>query len=345
MRIDVDLYSDTVTEPTRAMREFMCFAPVGDEQKQEDPSVNRLQETVADLLGKEAALFLPSATMANQIALKCHTEPGDEVIVDAGSHVVHFEVGGPAFHSGVMLRPLEGARGFFTAAQVQAAIRPPDFVHMPRTRAVWVENTHNQAGGTIWPREQLAAVAALARARGLALHMDGARLLNAAVAAGAPPAAFTEHVDTVTLCLSKGLGCPVGAVLAGPAALLDRARRYKHLFGGAMRQAGILAAAGLYALNHHVDRLADDHARARRLAQGLAGVPGVRIDPAAVETNIVFFACDDGLDPAALVAGCLAAGVRFSLPGQQIRAVTHLGIDDAAIDRAVAVVAEVAARR
>jgi threonine aldolase len=338
----IDLYSDTMTRPTQAMREFMCRAPVGDEQRGEDPTVNRLQETVAELLGKDAAVFVPSATMANQIALKCHTQPGDEIIAEARSHVIVSEVGGPAFHSGVMVRPVAGERGTFTAEQVAVAMNPPERINSPPTRLVWIENTHNYAGGAAWPPARLAAVATFARGRGLAVHVDGARLLNAALATDTSPAALAAHADTVTLCLSKGLGCPGGALLAGAADLIRRARKYKQLFGGSMRQAGILAAAGVYALEHHVDRLREDHDNARRLARGLAAIAGLRID-AEVDTNMVYFVCEAGLDPNTFYDRCLAEGVRFSRSGNRFRAVTHLDVNVADIDEALATVRRVVA--
>lgn len=337
--IDIDLYSDTLTMPSRAMREFMCACPVGDEQKGEDPTVNALQERIAAMLGKPAALFMPSATMANQIAIKCHTQPGDEIVADAMSHTLHYEAGGPAFHSGVMVRALSGARGCFTAADVAAVLRPTDSQYMPRTRLVWVENTHNLAGGTVWRLPDLEGVSAFARAHDLAVHLDGARIFNASAASGVPADVYAALADTVTVCFSKGLGCPGGAVLVGPAGLIGRARRYKQLFGGAMRQAsGILAGAALYALDHNLGRLAEDHANARRLAEGLAGVPGVT--PEDAETNMVYFRVADTDD---FHAACLQRGLRFSKQlGNRLRAVTHLDVDAEGIERALAIVREVA---
>src|SRR5579862_1244361 len=266
-RIDVDLYSDTQTRPTRAMREFMCAAEVGDEQRGEDPTVNQLQEMVADLLGMEAALFLPSGTMCNEIAVKVRTRPGDEVLLDRTAHVLTSEGGAPGMLSGVILSPLNGANGIFDADQVEAAIRPLSR-YPPPTRMVWIENTSNLGGGTIWPLETLRGVRDLARARGLAVHLDGARLLNAVVASGIPAAEFVRGLDSAWIDFTKGLGAPVGAALAGSRAFIEEAWRYKQAFGGAMRQAGIIAAGGIYALTHNVDRLAEDHANARRLAEG-----------------------------------------------------------------------------
>ena len=282
----IDLRSDTATRPTEGMRKAIAAAAVGDEQRWEDPSVTELQERVASLLGHEAALFVPTATMANQIALKLHSRPGDVLVADRLAHVVIYEYGGPAAHAGLMIEPLDGRDGRFTAEQVDAATTPSTKAADQRATVLAVENTHNSSGGRCWPLAELEAVTEAARSRGLATHLDGARLLNAAVATGVPAARLGALFDTVTLCLSKGLGCPLGALLAGSAEAIERAWREKHLFGGAMRQAGIVAAAGIYALDHHVDRLADDHARARRLAEGwlAAGLP---VDLGQVQTNFV----------------------------------------------------------
>ncbi|MFQ5424176.1 MAG: threonine aldolase family protein [Phycisphaerae bacterium] len=336
--IPIDLSSDTQTRPTAGMRRAIAAAEVGDEQKREDPSVNRLQEQVAELTGKEAALFLPTGTMCNLIAHAIHCRPGDEIIAEALTHPVHFEGGGPATHSRASLRLIETETGVFTPAQVEAAIRPDD-PHFPRTRLVCVENTHNLHGGRIWPLANVTAVCECAQRHGLALHLDGARLLNAVVAAGTPAREYCEPFDSCWIDLSKGLGCPVGAVLAGPRAFIDQAWRYKHLFGGAMRQAGIIAAAGVYALEHHVDRLAEDHAKARALAEGLAGIKGVSVDLAAVETNIVVFDIGGtGADRAVVLKRLLDRGVRFSplLKPAQLRAVTHLDIPEDGVERALA---------
>jgi len=335
----IDLYSDTQTRPTPEMRRFMIDAPVGDEQKGEDPTVNLLQDLVVELLGKEAALFLPSATMANEIAIKLHTQPGDEIILDRTAHPVNFEAGGPAFHSGVQAAYLDGRRGIFTPEQVTAAVRP-DGPHFPRSRLVSVENTTNLGGGAIWPLEAIRGVAVVARRHDLRLHLDGARLMNAVVASGIKAADFAAPVDTVTICLTKGLGAPVGAVLAGSRDLMAQARRYKHLFGGAMRQAGIIAAGGVYALRHHVDRLAEDHATAKALARGLAGIPGLALNPDEVETNIVIFDVTTGMTAREFLARIEARGVRMVAVGPaRIRAVTHLDIAANDIPRAVEAVA------
>ncbi|RNB84652.1 aminotransferase class I/II-fold pyridoxal phosphate-dependent enzyme [Brevibacillus fluminis] len=340
MTIKIDLYSDTITQPSSQMRMFMSNAQVGDEQKGEDPTVNELEKRVVALLNKPAALFLPSATMANQIALKTHSNPGDEIIAEFNSHVLHYEVGGPAFHSGVMVHGINGTRGCFTSEQAKAAIRPKS-VYMPNTRLIWVENTNNLAGGTIWTLEDLSDISDLAKEHGLAVHMDGARLLNAVVASGIPAHVFTAHADTVTLCFSKGLGCPAGAMLAGSAEFIARARKYKHLFGGAMRQTGMIASSALFALEHNINRLEQDHHNARRLANGLAYIPGLVINPDAVETNIVFFECQPGLDEAKFYERCLEKGLRFSHLYRRLRAVTHLDVTQTDIDHAIGIAKEV----
>ena len=258
----IDLRSDTATRPTEGMRAAIAAAEVGDEQKREDPTVNALQERAAALLGQEAALFVPTATMANQIALKLYTRPGEVLVAERHAHVVIYEYGGAAAHAGLMVEPIDGRAGRFGVADLEAASLPSTKVADQRATLVALENTHNSSGGRCWPLAELRAVTDAARELGLATHLDGARLLNAAVASKVSPAEIGGLFDTVTLCLSKGLGCPLGALLAGSAETMERAWREKHLFGGAMRQAGIVAAAGVYALDHHVERLADDHARA-----------------------------------------------------------------------------------
>lgn len=331
----IDLVSDTATRPSPEMRRFMAEAPVGDEQRKEDPTVNRLQDMAAELLGKEAALYLPSATMANQISYKVHTRPGDEIIIHRDSHPLHFEGGGPALLSGASIFPLDGYRGIFDADQVKAAVRPDD-PHHPKTRLVSVENTHNTGGGSIWPVDKLKAVYETAKSIGLMVHMDGARLMNASVASGIPTSEYTSYTDSVMICLSKGLGAPVGAVLAGSAEFIKEARRFKHVFGGAMRQAGIIAAGGVYALEHNVERLAEDHENAKVLAQGLAGITGIELvyEP---ETNIVFFdVAGLGMSSADFASRALEHGVRFGpRPGTQLRAVTHLDVSREGIIKAI----------
>jgi threonine aldolase len=338
----IDLFSDTVTRPTPDMRRFMCEAEVGDEQKGEDPTVNVLQEMVADLLGKEAALYLPSGTMCNEIAVKVHTRPGDEVLADRTSHLVHFEGGGPGLLSGVLMGALDGERGVFTGAQVRAGAHFRSR-YSPPTRMVSLENTSNLGGGRIWPLAAVADVSRAAEALGLARHMDGARLLNAVVASGTPARAYAALVDSIWIDLSKGLGAPVGACLAGSRAFIEDAWRYKQALGGAMRQAGIIAAGGVYALRHHVDRLAEDHDNAQAFARGIAGLRGIALDPAHVETNIVIFdVAGTGLGAQALADRLLAAParVRLSVMGEsRLRAVTHLDVSRKQVDAAVEAVA------
>ncbi len=334
--IQVDLYSDTQSRPTTGMRRFMMEAQVGDEQRGEDPTTAQLETMVAALLGKEAAVFLPSGTMCNEIAYRVHCEPGDEIILDKTGHALHFEVGGPGALSGVMTRALEGCRGIFSAEQVRTAIRPVNR-HQPRSRLLSVENTSNLGGGAVWTLEQIDSVTSVAREFSLSAHLDGARLLNAAVAADIPASRFAKPFDSAWIDLSKGLGAPVGGVLAGDAAFIDRCWRFKHQFGGAMRQSGILAAAGIYALEHHVDRLADDHENARILARELAQIPGIDIAPEEVQTNIVFFNVEaTGLSAGEISAGLAEQGLRVGAFGQySMRAVTHLDVDADGVNRVI----------
>jgi threonine aldolase len=336
----IDLRSDTATRPTQGMRAAIAAAAVGDEQKREDPTVTSLQERVATLLGKDWALFLPTATMANQIALRLHTRPGDVLVAEQHSHVLIYEYGGAAAHAGLVTLGLRGTAGRLTPEQVRAAAEPSTKDADQRATLVSLEDTHNSAGGRCWPLDELAATSSAAREAGLAVHLDGARLLNAAVAQRVEPAALAAHADTVTLCLSKGLGCPLGALLAGPAPLLERAWREKHLFGGAMRQAGIAAAAGVYALDHHVERLADDHARARRLAEAwhAAGLPA---DPAQAETNFVQLDVSKlgvGRDEALARLREAGVGLSSTIHPTVLRAVTHLDVTDEDVERACALV-------
>ena len=324
------------------MRRAIAEARVGDEQKREDPSVNELQERVAAMLGHEAAIFVPTATMANQIALKLHGRPGDVLIAEETAHVVVYEYGGAAAHAGLMTLGLPGDRGRLTPEQVLAAAEPSTKVADQRAAILALEDTHNSSGGRVWPLAELEEIIAAAREVGLAVHLDGARLLNASVALGVEPSTIAARFGTVTLCLSKGLGCPLGALLAGSEELMAHAWREKHLFGGAMRQAGVVAAAGLYALDHHVERLADDHARARRLAEAIhdAGVP---VDLEQVETNFVQIdAARLGFDRADVLARLSAAGVGLSttIHPTVMRAVTHLDVSDADIERASQLIPE-----
>jgi threonine aldolase len=330
----VNLHSDTQTKPTAAMRRAMADAEVGDEQRFEDPTVNELVERVAALLGHEAAVFMPSGTMCNEIAIRLHVRPGgDEVLADRTAHPRNFEAGGPAVFSGAVLTPLDGDSGIFTPEQVSAAVRPPGDRYAPRTRLVSVEQVTNLGGGRVWPHATVKGVLAVAAEHGLRTHLDGARLMNAVIASGVPADEWAGGFDTAWLDFSKGLGAPFGAVLAGSADLIEEAWRYKQMLGGAMRQAGIMAAACLYALDHNVERLATDHANARRLAEGLAELPGVELDPATVESNIVIFAVDD---PAAFCERLEEHGVGMSpADAGRVRAVTHLDVDAAAIERAI----------
>ena len=334
----IDLYSDTVTRPTPAMRRAMAEAEVGDEQLGEDPTVNRLQEMVAELLGKEAALFLPTGTMCNQVAFAVHCRAGDEILLHETAHPLLYEAGGPAATVGAVMRPLTGPRGMYTGAQVRAAARRRVY-YMPRTRAISVEQTANIVGGACWPLAQIEEVCAAARELNLCRHLDGARLLNAVVASGTTAKAFAAPFDSAWIDMTKGLGAPVGAVLAGSGEFIEEAWVYKLRFGGAMRQAGIVAAAGVYALEHHVDRLAEDHAQAGRLAIGLAELPGIEIDSERVDTNIVIFDVrGTGLDGETFAGRALAShGVRFSVLGPtSVRAVFHLDVPADGAERALA---------
>jgi threonine aldolase len=343
----IDLSSDTQTRPTPAMREFMAAAPVGDEQLREDPSVNRLQEMVAALVGKEAALFLPSGTMCNAIAFCLNANRGEAVILDWEAHPNQAEGGGPAMLANVLLRPIHAPRGIFGAEQARPLISAGD-THTSRTAFISVENTSNHGGGAIWPLERLAELRALADEHGMRMHMDGARLLNAVVGSGVPASTFASYVDSVWLDLSKGLGAPVGGVLAGTTDFIERARLLKHRFGGAMRQAGIIAAGGIYALEHHVDRLAEDHANAQLLADGLAGIPGVKLVFDTTPTNIVFFdVSGTGLTSTEVARGALPRGVRVGGgydSDRVIRAVTHLDVSREDCARAVDVLRQVCTR-
>lgn len=333
----IDLRSDTVTKPTAAMRKAMAEAEVGDDVFGEDPTVNRLQEVVANLLGHETALFVPSGSMGNQIAIRCHTQPGDEVICEAGAHFLHYELGGLAAWSGVHARTINGTRGVITPEQIAALLRPAVY-YMPTTKLIAIENTHNSAGGTIFPVEEIKRIAVFAREQGLRLHLDGARLWNASAATKIPLKEYARVCDSVSVCFSKGLGAPVGSALAGSREFIERARRVRKMFGGGMRQVGILAAAALHALEHHRARLVDDHRNARNLAEGLAALEGVRIDLASVQTNIVMIDLAATKREAATVVSQLREEGVWVVPfGKHVlRAVTHLEISAEAISRALA---------
>jgi threonine aldolase len=323
----IDLRSDTVTRPSAGMRQAMASAPVGDDQYGEDPTVNHLQERIAALLGKAAALFVPSGTMANQIGLKILTRPGDEVVLGQEAHIVWHESGAGAANSGVQFAPI-GSGGLFTAEELRAAYKPPGHIVYPPTTLVAVENTHNRGGGVVFPQAEIVSICAAARELGMKSYLDGARLFNTAAASGCLLAELAAPFDLVSVALSKGLGCPVGSVLAGSQAEIARAHRARRMFGGAMRQSGILAAAGLWALDHNLDRLAEDHANARLLAERLAGLGGVELDLATVQTNIVIFRMAAGApDAAAIVARAQEMGVLVSaFAARTVRAVTHLDV-------------------
>jgi threonine aldolase len=341
----IDLRSDTVTRPTPGMWAAIRAAEVGDDVFGEDPTVNRLQERVAALLGKEAALYAPSGTMSNQIGVKVHTQPGDEVLCETTCHIYNNEAGGPAVLSGVMCRTLEGDYGVLDVGQLEDKVRPVND-HLVRTRLVCLENTHNRGGGRVYPLKKIEAIATWARRHGLRTHLDGARLWNAVVATGIPAAEWSRHFDSVSVCFSKGLGAPIGSALAGSKNLIVQARRIRKLFGGGMRQAGLAAAAALYALDHHVERLAEDHRNARVIARAVADTPGLRLDPPDVETNLVWFEVDPDLGTARDVEAALRGrGVLVHLAGQYtLRACTHLDVSAAQAERAAHVLCEAVAR-
>lgn len=344
----IDLASDVKTRPTAAMREAMANAEVGDEQAFEDPTVNALCERSARLLGKEAALFAPSGAMCNQLAIATWCRPGDEVICEHTAHIAVYEAGGPAANAGVMMHAIHGERGQFTAARLRASFRAK-WRHCPQPTLVCVEQTANLGGGSVWPLAQLTEVAALAHEHGLRTHMDGARLLNACAATGISARDYAAGYDSVWIDFSKGLGAPIGACLAGSREFIERAWVIKQRLGGAMRQAGIVAAGALYALDHHVERLVEDHARARRLAAGLAALPGVLLDAASVQTNIVFFELDVaglGFDAHEFSRRLAVLGVRIgAFDDRTLRAVTHLDVSAADIERCLEAAAAVLATR
>jgi threonine aldolase len=333
----IDLRSDTVTRPTEAMRRAMFEAPVGDDVFGEDPTVNRLEEYVADLLGKEAALYAPSGTMTNQVGVQVNTNRAEEVLLHEGSHIFVYEAGAPAMLSGVQLRTLPGENGVIDPETVRAAVRPED-VHFPRSRLLCLENTHNTSGGKVFPLEDFAAVAATAKELGLKVHLDGARLFNAQAATGVAASEWCAHADTVSVCSSKGLGAPVGSLLAGNEETIGVARRSRKALGGGMRQAGIIAAASLYAFENHVDRLAEDHAHARKLARGLREAGYEAREP---ETNLVLVAVDD---PSEFLLTLAREGV-LATPGKPgfVRFCTHLDVGEREIEFAIRAAARIAA--
>jgi threonine aldolase len=339
--VRIDLFSDTITKPTQGMRKFMAEAEVGDEQQKEDPSVNKLVEMVCDLLGKEDAIYLPSGTMCNQIAFRVHCRPGDEIIMDETAHTRHYETGGPAALTGAMTYPLAGIRGVFRASQLEAAVRPASN-HLPRSKVVLVEQTSNLGGGSIWPLEGIQSVCAAAHKHGMVCHMDGARLLNAVATTGVKAKTYAEPFDSVWIDFSKGLGAPVGAALAGSKGFIQEAWRWKHQFGGAMRQAGIIAAGAVYALNHHVERLAEDNENAQILGRGLAEIEGIVVEP--VETNLIFFDVSGmGVTAEAFNALLMEKGLRISVLGKtRGRAVTHLDVSREQVKEGLDIIRQVA---
>jgi len=358
----VDLRSDTVTKPSPEMRRAMAEAEVGDDVFGDDPTINLLQEKVAELLGKEAALYVPSGSMANATAIRAQTRPGEEIIAHFDSHAYHYEGGSAAVVSGCSMYLLHGERGLFTADDVRAAIRPDDD-HFTISSLVVVENTQNRGGGTVWPLDRIAAIHDVADEHNLKMHLDGARLMNACIASGHSPTDYAQHFDTVAICFSKGLGAPVGSAVAGTAETIKRVHRARKMLGGGMRQAGIIAAGALYALEHNIERLVEDHINAKRLAMAIAEMPGLSADADSVETNIVYFDVDAGLkvpncvDAGSKVPNCraYAEGVAsvlcdilhehgvgmLALGPQRIRAVTHLDVSAEDIDRAITIMRDV----
>lgn len=337
----IDLRSDTVTKPTDGMRQAIAAAEVGDDMWGEDPTVNELERRTAELLGKEAALFACSGTQSNQLGLWSHCRAGDELLIHRDGHIANYEGGAPAVLHGVSCKTFDGPGGMFEVADVEAISHPVD-QHFPMTRLVCFENTTNKGGGRVWPLEQLLRVSRWARERGLKTHLDGARFFNACVAGGYEPSQAVQHIDTISICFSKGLGCPFGSILAGAQSEIDRARRGRKILGGALRQAGIAAAAAIYALDHHVDRLADDHRHARQLAEKLSALDGLTIDLSKVESNLVFFDVDEATGTGdQLVMGLAARGIKvLALGKQRIRACTHLDVTADDVLRAADCVAE-----
>jgi len=329
----IDLRSDTVTTPSKLMQKAMAEAEVGDDVYGEDPTVNLLQEYCADLFGKERALYVPSGTMANQVSLNAHTQPGDEVICDYGSHIFNYECGSPGILSGVQLHPLHGDHGIPEVGQIREAIRP-DNVHQPTTKVIALENTHNRAGGIVFPLERIREIASLAEEYGLVMHLDGARLMNAVIATDTEVQEYTRYFDSVTLCFSKGLGAPVGSIVAGSEEFIRGAHRYRKVYGGGMRQAGIIAAGALYAIRNNVERLQEDHENAKALAEGIADLPGIGIETEWVHTNIVIFdVTSDSMQAAELCDQLRERGVSM-LPFSRtrVRAVTNLLVSEKDIE-------------
>lgn len=340
----IDLRSDTVTKPTPAMRAAMFAADVGDDVFGEDPTVNRLEQRVAEYLGKEAAIYVPSGCMANQIAVRLHCQPGDELLCETTSHVILWEGGGPAALSGVTCRTLLGEHGLLSLSTLQNEIHPTD-IHSTQTRLIWLENTHNRGGGRIQSLESIQEISSWARSHSLTMHLDGARIWNAIVATGIQAPEWAQHFDTVSVCFSKGLGAPVGSALAGSKELMTRARRYRKLFGGAMRQIGFLAAACLYAIDNHVERLAEDHNNAKLLAEAVAQTSGLKLVPPTVETNVVWFEVSPTIGtPQDVAAKLKANGVLVAALGNHVvRACTHLDVTRSDCEKAAAMIRKLAA--
>jgi len=338
----IDLRSDTVTRPTPPMRKAMARAEVGDDVFGEDPSVNQLQNKVATLIGKEAGLFVASGTMANQVSIKSHTDPGDEIIIEAGSHIFHYESGAPSFLSGVQLNPIIGKLGVVTSEQIEPVIRPKNMHHAP-TRLIWIENTHNRAGGTVFPIEEIHNIRKLADKHALSMHLDGARLWNAHVATGIPLNEYARDFNSVSVCFSKGLGAPVGSMILGSGEFVRKARRIRKIFGGGMRQAGIIAAGALYAVEHHISRMKQDHEHARLLAENLFNLPGVSVNLDSVQTNIVYFdVSKTGKTGKAIEQQLFENGVQMIAVGPaRLRAVTHLDVTREHIQQVIAVLEKI----
>ena len=332
----VDLRSDTLTKPSAFMREAIASAIVGDDVFGEDPTINKLQDTLSELTGKEAALFVTSGTMGNQLSIKCHTDPGDEIIVEASAHIFQYETAGGAFISRVQLHPIPGNYGMMKLQDIEDSIRP-DIYYFPKTRLICLENTHNRAGGTIIDYDYIQDVSLLAKSHGIKMHLDGARLWNASVATGISIKDYAKHFDSVSICLSKGLGAPVGSVICGSFEFIEKARKFRKILGGGMRQAGVLAAAGLYAIKNNVERLADDHKRAKRIADFLSSNDKIDIDLKSVQTNIVIFGFkDQKINTDAISLSLKNKGLLVSkgMKGK-LRIVTHLDVDDSDIDYAI----------
>jgi threonine aldolase len=338
----IDLRSDTVTKPTAEMRQFMVKAEVGDDVFGEDPTVNQLQEMMAKLTGNQSALFVPSGTMSNQISINVHTQPGNEVIVEHNSHLYNYESGAPALLSGVQIMPLKGNRGCFTLEQVKQAVRPAN-VHHPQTALICIENTHNREGGTIFPLDEIKRISHFARENGIHIHLDGARLWNASIATGISIQEYCQYFDSASLCFSKGLGAPVGSIIVGSYEFIKRARYYRKVYGGGMRQAGILAAAAIYAVQNNLERLKEDHRRARNLGDFIATLPGIRIDQETLQTNIIVFDVKESGQSGEQVINSLAKrGVKMlTFAGTKIRAVTNLHITDNDIEHTISALKDI----